>query len=178
MTTTTDRKTKTLPATRRITKKPPAKTTLSGQALVLAIKEFCGLKANDAQSKLRMDDQKKALNITVENDGYEDDKGHYRYDLPKPVEVPVWDTKKKAIVTKLCTGLLRQRRNNQNLDEDVAEKILRKKGFYDECTETITVLVPDQITKLMYQGKLTEAEVDKMFSTSVTWAFIPQIEDV
>jgi hypothetical protein len=174
---TTDQRTKTLPATRRVTKKTTTKTTLSGQALVLAIKEFCGLKAHDSATKLRMDDGKKLLNVTVENDGYEDDKGHYRLDLDKPVEVEVWDTKAKKIVTKICTGLMRQRRTSQLLNEEVAEKILKKKGLYDDCTETVTVLVPDQITKLMYQGKITESEVDKMFSTSVTWAFIPQVED-
>lgn len=165
------------PATRTTRRTPAAKSnSLSGQALYLAVKEFCGLKANDAAAKTRLDETKKVLSSTVEIDGYEDDKGHFRIDFDKPVEVQHWDTKAKAIVTRVCSGLLRQRRVSQSLNEEAAEKILRKKGIYDECTTTITVIEPDAITKAYYQGKLTEAELDKMFSTSVTWAFIPQVD--
>lgn len=160
-----------MPSARSTTRRPARKAVksnvLTGQALKLAVAEFLGLKNQIAALTKRQDETKKTLKATVESLGFEDDKGHRRLEFDEPMVTP--DGQK-------CTGLINQKRTTQVLNDEVAEKILKKKGIYEECVETIEVLQPDLITKALYQGRLTEAEVDKMFSTSVVWAFIPQVE--
>lgn len=154
------------PATRRRTTTKAKKTTLTGQALKLATREFLSLKTQVADITKRMNERKATLMSTVETEGYEDDKGNYILEFPEPVDSDAGT----------CRGLKREKRTSQVLDEDVAEKILKKKGIYDDCVEVIEVLQPDAITKAYFEGKLTEAEIDRMFSTRVIYAFVPLME--
>lgn len=146
--------------TRTVKKK--TSSSLTGQALRLAIRSFLGLKSQSETIKKQMDEAKKILSATVEEQGYEDDKGHFILELDEPVDG--------------CVALKREKRVTQSLDEEAAEKILRRKGIYEECVETIVVIDPDLVTKAFYQGKISEAELDKMFSTKTIWAFVPKME--
>ena len=64
----------------------------------------------------------------------------------------------------------RQRRVSKTLDMDVAEKILKEKGIYDECTKVEVTLDDSKIMSALYKGQLTEQEIDTMFPEKETFA--------
>jgi hypothetical protein len=66
----------------------------------------------------------------------------------------------------------RQRRVSKTLDMDVAEKLLKEKGIYDECTKVEVTLDDSKIMSALYKGQLTEEDIDSMFPEKETFAFI------
>lgn len=66
----------------------------------------------------------------------------------------------------------RQRRVSKTLDMDVAEKILKEKGIYDECTKVEVTLDDSKIMSALYKGQLTEQDIDTMFPEKESFAFI------
>ena len=91
--------------------------------------------------------------------GEEDDKGHLWFEFPSPVEG--------------YAAMQRQRRVSQKLDEEAAEEILTAKGLTDRCYKTVRVLDEDEVMALLYEGVLTEADVDQMFPKTISYAFVP-----
>jgi hypothetical protein len=69
------------------------------------------------------------------------------------------------------TGMELRRSTPVKFHEDVAEKILKRKGVYEEALEP--VLSQDKIYALQQEGKITEADLDKMFVAGEQWAFWP-----
>ena len=67
----------------------------------------------------------------------------------------------------------RQRRVSQSLDMDTAILTLTKRGLADRCIRSVPTVDEDEIMSCLYEGKLTEEEVDAMFPKKITWAFIP-----
>jgi len=102
---------------------------------------------------------KKELSDLVDEVGEADDKGHLWLTLPQEVDGYV--------------SLKRERRVSQRLDDDEAECILKIKGLYDKCYEMLPVLNQDAVMSALYEGLLTETEVDLMFPKSIVWAFVP-----
>jgi len=118
------------------------------------------------RSKKTIDDLTKDLNVlkndlstAVDTDGEPDDRGHLWLSLPENVDGYV--------------SLQRQRRVSQKLDDEVAEQILKDKNLYDRCYEKVPVLNENEVMNCLYEGLLTEEEVDKMFPKSISWALIP-----
>jgi hypothetical protein len=114
--------------------------------------------------KRRIDDMSKEqnkikaeLSEVVDVDGEPDEKGHLIYNLPETVSG--------------VTALKRQRRVSQSLDQTVAEDILKKKKIYDRCFKMIPVLDEAEVMACLYDGILTEEEIDEMFPKSVSYAF-------
>jgi hypothetical protein len=114
--------------------------------------------------KRRIDDMSKEqnkikaeLSEVVDVDGEPDEKGHLIYNLPETVAG--------------VTALKRQRRVSQSLDQTVAEDILKKKKIYDRCFKMIPVLDEAEVMACLYDGILTEEEIDEMFPKSVSYAF-------
>jgi hypothetical protein len=66
----------------------------------------------------------------------------------------------------------RQRKVSKTLDMDVAEKILKDKGIYEECTKIEVSLDDSKIMSALYKGQLTEEDIDTMFPEKETFAFI------
>jgi hypothetical protein len=106
------------------------------------------------------DEYKKQLAQIVETQGYTDDKGSEYIDFGEEIEG--------------YAGLKRERRVNASLDEEKAFDILRKRNLYDACTTTITVVNEDAVRAAMFDGKLSQEDLDAMFSYKISYAFIPR----
>ena len=118
------------------------------------------------RSKKTIDDLTKDVNVlksdladAVDSQGEADDRGHVWLPLPEVVDG--------------YASLQRQRRVSQRLDEETAEQILKDKNLYDRCYEKVPVLNENEVMSCLYEGLLTEEEVDKMFPKSISWALIP-----
>lgn len=94
----------------------------------------------------------------VDEVGQPDEKGHLWLHLPHEVDG--------------YTALQRQRKVSQTLDEDTARELLESKGLYSRCFEMQPVLKEDEVMSCLYEGLLTEEDIDKMFPKKVSWAFI------
>lgn len=99
------------------------------------------------------------LSAYIEEVGEEDDKGHLVYDLGGSVAG--------------YKQLVRQRRVKRQIDEHVAERLLGQKGLKDLCYRLVPVLDEDAVMKCLFEGLLTEGDIDAMFPTTITWAFVP-----
>lgn len=99
------------------------------------------------------------LSKLVDDIGEEDDKGHLWLKLEEDVDG--------------YRSLQRQRRVSQRLDEEAASQLLKEKGLDARCYEMLPVLNQDSVMACLYEGLLTEAEVDTMFPKAITWAFLP-----
>ena len=68
--------------------------------------------------------------------------------------------------------ITRQRKVSKNLDIDKAEEVLAKKGIKDACIKMVPVLDEDAIMSAFYEGYLTEEDIDAMFPSKTSYAFI------
>lgn len=130
------------------------------QALTRNIRLFNGLKRQSELLAARQKSIRDELMDLLNEYGEEDDKGNKVLVLPEQCEDVV--------------ALVKQRKTARGFDQDAAEEILKSKGLYDECTETVVVLDEDKILAARYEERLTDEDIDVMFPTSVSWAFTPK----
>jgi hypothetical protein len=88
----------------------------------------------------------------------EDDRGHKKLTVDD-------EFKGEVVLTK-------QRKVSKNLDMQVAEDILTAKGIVDKCIKMIPTLDESSIMAAFYEGVLTEEDIDAMFPSKVTYAFL------
>lgn len=124
------------------------------------VRQFLACKKQSSFLEDRIDKLKKQINDIVDDNGEADEGGHIRLGLEKPVDG--------------IGALKRERRVSTKLDEERAEKILRRKGLYNRCARKVIVLDEEEIAKVTFEGKLTAKEFDSMFEETITWALIPQ----
>jgi hypothetical protein len=91
-------------------------------------------------------------------DGEEDDKGNLIIELPEEVDG--------------YTAITKQRRVSRKIDEIRAEEIIIEKGMEDTLYKTVRVVDEDALMAALYNDELTEAEVDEMYPSSITWALV------
>lgn len=95
------------------------------------------------------------------DDVYENENGSRFFDFPDTVS----DGKDEY------KGMELRRSVSTAFDEEEAEKILKRKGVYQEALTP--VLDQDKIYVLVQEGKITEKDLDKMFVQSEKYAFWP-----
>lgn len=122
--------------------------------------EYIGLSKQSKILAAREGELKKALATIVETDGYTDDKGSEYIDFKEVIDG--------------YAGLKRERRVYQSLDEEKAFAVLAKKKLTALCTRTITVVDEDAVNAAFYDGKLTQDDIDAMFTVKINYAFIPR----
>jgi len=120
-------------------------------------KEYVLLKKNIDDLTARQNVIKKELMSFVDGYGLEDDKGHKWYDMPEYGGY---------------NGMQKQRRVSQSVDENAAQSILEDKGLAERCFEVKPVLNEQSVMECVYEGLLTEDDVDTMFPQKVTNAFV------
>lgn len=122
-------------------------------------KEYLSLKKNIESFEERQKQLKPELFSKIEADGFEDEKGNWWLELPNPIEGYV--------------GLQKQKRvSRKKPNEARAEEIAAEKGLEDRLFKTVRVLDEDALMACLYEGLLTEEEVDEMFPPSVVWALM------
>ena len=68
--------------------------------------------------------------------------------------------------------LTRQRRVSKSLNMDVAEEILTKRGIKDTCIKMVPVIDEGAIMAAFYENYLTEEDIDLMFPSKISYAFL------
>lgn len=130
-----------------------------GNAVVVKVRKYLQLKGRIEDLTKEQAGLKTELSTLVDAEGTPDEKGHLWYSLPEEVDGYL--------------SLQRQRRVTQKLDEDVAARILKEKGLESRCYKMVPVLDESEVMACLYEGSLTEEEIDSMFPKSVSYAFIP-----
>jgi hypothetical protein len=108
----------------------------------------------------RASDLKDQLALAVEEQAF-DDRGH-----------------KKLVIEDEMSGdvtLTKQRRVSKNLDMNIAEDLLVKRGIKDKCVKMVPMLDEAAIMSSFYEGLLSEEDIDAMFPSKVTYAFLVDV---
>jgi hypothetical protein len=127
---------------------------MNQDAVVEDVKQFTVLKDQITQLTERQTIVKKRLTETIEEFGVEDEKGHIVLNYNEDQQI------------------MKQRRVSKNLDLAAAELILTKKGIKDTCIKMIPTLDESAIMAAFYNGHLSEEDIDTMFPSKVSYAFI------
>lgn len=130
---------------------------------VQTFKEHLALKSDAATITKRSEALKKRLKEWLPNasEAYQNEQGSVFVDLDETVEVG----------GQPYRGMELRRSVSSLFNEDEAEKILRRKGVYEEALTP--VLDQDKIYRLVQEGKISEKDVDKMFEERESFAFWP-----
>lgn len=135
----------------------PRKVTTN--PLLMKVREYLTYKKKIDELSKAQSEVKNDLMEVVETQGQEDDKGHLWLELPEEVDGYV--------------SLQRQRRVSQKLDMDAAVALLATKGLADRCIKAVPTVDEDEVMACLYEGKLSEKDIDTMFPKTITWAFVP-----
>lgn len=122
------------------------------------VREYAKVKASLEMMEARQKVLREALFAKIEEEGFEDDKGNVVLELDAVIEGLVRIEKNRRVVRKL--------------DEEVADAIIAKYGLEDEVYEMKRVINEDALMACMYDGKVTEDEVDQMFPPKIIWALV------
>jgi hypothetical protein len=133
--------------------KPPVSSVLS------KVQQFITIKRQVDDLTKEQTQLKTFLSTLVDEEGEPDDKGNLWYPLEQEVDG--------------YRSLQRQRKVSQSLDPAEATRILGTKGLAERCYTWEPVLNEDQVMACLYEGLLTEEDVDAMFPKKIIWAFIP-----
>ncbi len=136
---------------------PPDKKPVD--SILSKVQHFINLKRRIEDLTKEQSVVKSFLSDLVDAEGEPDDKGHLWYPLEQEVEG--------------YRSLQRQRKISQTLNSDEAFRILQEKNLHGRCYTIQPVLNEDEVMACLYEGLLTEAEVDMMFTKKIVWAFIP-----
>lgn len=142
--------------------KTVTRRTASKTSQLEKFRQFLGIQAEKAELTKRENILKTDLGNFADEHGVRDEeKGHRVVTFPESI----------STVKGLFRGFMRQRRVTSVFQEDVAEKLLRRKGLYEECLSTY--LDTEKIDRLYAQDKITAKEYDSLTKENVTWAFVP-----
>lgn len=156
--------------------------------------EFGGHRKMSKELEVRMKGLKDRLMSILERRGKPDDKGSLWIEFDEPIagfeaikrerrsslsldEDRAEEILDRAGVRDECTDV------QITIDAEQMElvlKVLQKAGVYDEVVTVEHVLNHDKIMQLYFAEKdqdeprITEADIDAMFTEKVTWAFIPK----
>ena len=117
------------------------------------LKQYLAIKEETDLLATRANELKKRLTEGVEELGKVDDRGH-------------------VILEVDGTKLTKQRKVSKPLDIDIATTLLKEKNLYEKCVELVPVLQDNEILACVYTGELTEADIDTMFPSKVSYAFL------
>ncbi len=122
------------------------------------LRQYLSLKKEVEVLTKRQEELKSRLKSTVEASGETDDRGHVTLKVDDEITGEV--------------TLTQQRRVSKTLDMDIAEALLKERGIYDKCVKMIPVLQEDAIMSCVYTDELSEADIDKMFPSKISYAFL------
>jgi hypothetical protein len=135
------------------------KTLPDQNSLTNKVRKFLTLKGRIDDLSKEQSELKNELSNLVDTTGTADEKGHIWLSLPEEVDGVI--------------SLQRQRRVAQKLDEEEARRILISKSLSDRCYKMVPVLDESEVMACLYEGLLTEEEIDTMFPKVVSYAFLP-----
>ena len=66
----------------------------------------------------------------------------------------------------------KQRRVSRKINPEMADNVIMSKGLESELYKTIQIIDEDALMAALYEGKLTEEEIELMYPEKVVWALI------
>lgn len=120
------------------------------------VREYARLKATLEMLESRQKELRESLFTALEERGLEDDRGNLVIELSESIEG--------------VARVEKQRRVSRKVNEAVAEEIIAEHNLEDKLYTTIRVIDQDAIMSALYEGTLSEDEVDRMYPPTVTWA--------
>ena len=127
-------------------------------ALEVQAKEYAFLKKQVEYLEKQQKELREKLFSKIEELGEVDDKGNLVLPFEKEVEGFV--------------GVMKQRRVSRKIDEGVAEQMIYDKGLEEELYKMVRVVDEDALMAALYEGKLTEEEIDEMYPQNIVWALV------
>lgn len=101
---------------------------------------------------------KKSLMESLAESGDPDEKGNRFFTLEAPIEG--------------VSGVKRERRVSQVLDEEAAVALVKKYGLEKDCLETIQVLDEDALLAANFAGQIPDDEMQALYSQKESFAFV------
>jgi hypothetical protein len=68
--------------------------------------------------------------------------------------------------------LQKQRRVSRKIEEGIAEQIIADKGMEEQLYKTVRIVDEDALMAALYEGQLTEEEIDQMYPQKIVWALV------
>lgn len=128
------------------------------ESITKDVQQYVLLKDQISLLNAKQAEIKKRLQTAVTEMGEVDGRGHQVLEINDPISG--------------VNNITNQRRVSKSLDMDVAEKILEDKDILEDCLEFVPTLNEEAIMAAFYKGQLTEEDIDKMFPSKVSYAFI------
>lgn len=122
-------------------------------------RQYVTLKDSHKELGDRIRDLRDRIISRVETSGSEIEGGHQLLELPEDVQAAVG-----------IKGFKREKRVSQSFREDDLMEMLKDKGLYKEVTKTVRVLDEDALSAAVFEGKISEAELNSCVDEKVTWA--------
>jgi hypothetical protein len=130
--------------------------------VITKIREFLSYKVQIDKLTKSQAPIKAEVMEAIEAHGEEDDKGNYVFELPITIDG--------------YSKMVRQRRVTRKLDMDEALSVLKQRGLYDSCVTMVPMVNEDAVMSALYEGKISEEEIDAMWPQNVIWALLPTKE--
>lgn len=152
-------------------KKAPVRRVSRTDKIARSFAEWAALREQEKLLGERVDTLKSELSEAVEEYGYQDNDGHYWFDLPEPIGGFSKLKREKRMTPK-----------DPAPDPDKTEKLCKKKGLWLPVDKggvyNVVELIEidaDAINKAYFQDKLTLRELESILQPQkVTYAFVPQ----
>ena len=157
-----------MPTRRRIPRSTPGD-------LLHTLRDYLGNRSLRERSEYHEGNLKKELMSHLETEGKPEGEGHLVIELDEPEQY--FAVKAGQPQPKLVTGIKRQKRVSQSLNEDRTMALLKEKGLLDQCTEVVIVLNEDAILAANYDESITDDELADLYDESESFAFYLITED-
>lgn len=122
-------------------------------------RQYVTLKDSHSELGSRIKDLRDRIISRVKDTGVEIEGGHQFLALPDDVA--------EAIGLK---GFKREKRVSQSFRKDELMEMLKEKGLYKEVTKVVRVLDEDALSAAVFEGRISEAELNAVVDEKVTWA--------
>lgn len=124
----------------------------------IAIEQYLQFRRGRERFQKNEDILKKDLMLFLTANGEQDGKGGAVYTMEDPIDE--------------VTGIKRERRVSQILDEEAAMELVLKYGLESSCLETITVLNEDGLLAANFAGVVPDEEIKALYTQKETFAFV------
>ena len=138
--------------------KETAIRNLDENAIEVQAKEYAFLKKQTEYLEKQIKELREKLVSHIEESGEVDDKGNLILPFEKDIEG--------------YTSVMKQRRVSRKIDAGVAEQLISEKNLEEELYKTVRIVDEDALMAALYEGKLTEEEVDEMYPQTIVWALV------
>lgn len=135
-------------------------TPASGQ-LLADLRTWVYLRAQYDRLSAQINGLRDRISTEVDLVGWSDENGHRWLELPESFEY----------AGNRYLGVKRERRVSRTINEERAWKFAADRGLLDRLFPPRPTLDEQELYVLYQQDKITEADIDVLYDTKITWAF-------